>query len=293
MAVMKTIFDPAAHLEKQGWKGRGTALKHGHATRPLPVVQKKTLSGIGKDRDAAVPFWDHIFAATAASLFIPSAMPSPTPSTSKWVTMAPASTPGSKSGSSSSTPQPQIPPKLSINASTRVSRDLARRQLYSRFLRGKVLLPETEEEVEETEEEWAHSKASFVRSVIEEGAVLKPEVDPRVLEGKSKGKGKEREESREQRKARKTAKRAEREARKAAHQLREGKESKGKDKDEGTKKNSKKVETLEEEKVGESRHELQISKNRDTCAEQDGKKNSKRKHREEEKEARTSKKSKS
>lgn len=34
------------------------ALKNGHATRPLAVVQKKTLSGIGKDRDEAVPFWD-------------------------------------------------------------------------------------------------------------------------------------------------------------------------------------------------------------------------------------------
>ena len=34
------------------------ALKHGHSTRPLAVVKKKTLSGIGKDRDEAVPFWD-------------------------------------------------------------------------------------------------------------------------------------------------------------------------------------------------------------------------------------------
>ena len=75
--MVNTKFDPAAHLTKQGWKGKGTgmldltqyslrsqlihvipALKHGHATRPLPVVQKKTLSGIGKDRDEAVPFWD-------------------------------------------------------------------------------------------------------------------------------------------------------------------------------------------------------------------------------------------
>ena len=72
-------FDPAQHLTKQGWKGTGTgirlhstsplfmvrlksfhtlALKNGHATRPLPVVPKKSLSGIGKDRDQAIPFWD-------------------------------------------------------------------------------------------------------------------------------------------------------------------------------------------------------------------------------------------
>ncbi len=34
------------------------ALKQGHATRPIPVVQKKSMSGIGKDRDEAIPFWD-------------------------------------------------------------------------------------------------------------------------------------------------------------------------------------------------------------------------------------------
>lgn len=34
------------------------ALRNGHATRPLAVIQKKTLSGIGKDRDEAIPFWD-------------------------------------------------------------------------------------------------------------------------------------------------------------------------------------------------------------------------------------------
>lgn len=34
------------------------ALKQGHMTRPIAVVQKKTLSGVGKDRDEAVPFWD-------------------------------------------------------------------------------------------------------------------------------------------------------------------------------------------------------------------------------------------
>lgn len=75
MAVMvhKAKFDPEAHLHKQGWKGKGTgelsfhdfadladdaALKAGHATRPLAVVRKKNLGGIGKDRDEAVPFWD-------------------------------------------------------------------------------------------------------------------------------------------------------------------------------------------------------------------------------------------
>jgi hypothetical protein len=35
-----------------------TALQQGHISRPIAVVQKKTMSGVGKDRDEAVPFWD-------------------------------------------------------------------------------------------------------------------------------------------------------------------------------------------------------------------------------------------
>lgn len=66
--MRRPTFDPADHLAKQGWKGKGTgedvavvlipALRDGHAKRPIAVVQKKTLSGIGKDRDEAIPFWD-------------------------------------------------------------------------------------------------------------------------------------------------------------------------------------------------------------------------------------------
>ncbi|WWC62949.1 uncharacterized protein I303_105547 [Kwoniella dejecticola CBS 10117] len=138
----KPKFDPAAHLHKHGWQGKGTALKHGHSVKPLAVVQKKTLSGIGKDRDEAVPFWDHIFAATAASLFSsPSsstpASPSASPGPSTW---APPPIIADSKGKIISTQQPiVVKPKLSINATARAGRELARRGLYSRFLRGKVL----------------------------------------------------------------------------------------------------------------------------------------------------------
>ncbi|OBZ71372.1 hypothetical protein A0H81_08742 [Grifola frondosa] len=57
-----------AHLVSQGWSGKGTALRHGAITRPITVVQKKTLSGIGKDRDEAFPFWDHVFEAAALNI---------------------------------------------------------------------------------------------------------------------------------------------------------------------------------------------------------------------------------
>ncbi|KAL0240641.1 hypothetical protein I308_106439 [Cryptococcus tetragattii IND107] len=222
MAVTKTSFDAAKHLEKQGWKGKGTALKNGHATRPLAVVQKKTLSGIGKDRDEAVPFWDHIFAATAANLFTPSASSSPAPaSSSKWATLTPATISGiPQSGSSSSSP---APPKqrLSISAQTRVSREMARRQLYSRFLRGKVFIPDDEVEIQESEEEWSKSKATEIKAVVERGIDGSSNADKSERKGKkSKGDGKE--ETQEEMNARR--------AEKKAKGAKEGKKSKKKDK---------------------------------------------------------------
>ncbi|ORX37064.1 hypothetical protein BD324DRAFT_624651 [Kockovaella imperatae] len=129
MADAKRRFDPAAHLSKQGWKGKGSALKQGHSTRPLAVVKKKTLSGIGKDRDEAIPFWDHIFAATAASLQS-SIASSPAASTST----SPA--PPSVNPSSSSTAG------SSLSISARKGKEAARRGLYSKFLKGKTLAPE-------------------------------------------------------------------------------------------------------------------------------------------------------
>ncbi|WOO83368.1 uncharacterized protein LOC62_05G006892 [Vanrija pseudolonga] len=106
-------FNPHDHLLKQGWKGKGTALKDGHITRPLATVQKKSMGGIGKDRDEAVPFWDHIFAATAASI---------------------ASSSTSPATSGANTPTTSSTPTLSIAA--RSGREIAKRQLYSSFFRG-------------------------------------------------------------------------------------------------------------------------------------------------------------
>ena len=51
-------IDGHAYLVKQGWGGKGTGLRHGAIARPVTITQKKTLSGVGKDRDEAFPFWD-------------------------------------------------------------------------------------------------------------------------------------------------------------------------------------------------------------------------------------------
>ena len=51
-------LDGHSYLLAQGWSGKGTGLRQGAISRPLAIPQKKTLSGLGKDRDEAFPFWD-------------------------------------------------------------------------------------------------------------------------------------------------------------------------------------------------------------------------------------------
>ena len=46
------------YLVSQGWHGKGSGLRKGAISRPIMVAQKKSLSGVGKDRDEAFPFWD-------------------------------------------------------------------------------------------------------------------------------------------------------------------------------------------------------------------------------------------
>jgi hypothetical protein len=51
-------LDSHSYLVSQGWQGTGSALREGAISRPLALAQKKTLAGLGKDRDEAFPFWD-------------------------------------------------------------------------------------------------------------------------------------------------------------------------------------------------------------------------------------------
>ena len=51
-------LDGHAHLVSQGWSGKGSGLRSGAIANPINIVQKKSLAGVGKDRDEAFPFWD-------------------------------------------------------------------------------------------------------------------------------------------------------------------------------------------------------------------------------------------
>lgn len=51
-------LDGHSYLISQGWSGLGTGLRQDALIRPLAIPPKRTLSGLGKDRDEAFPFWD-------------------------------------------------------------------------------------------------------------------------------------------------------------------------------------------------------------------------------------------
>lgn len=47
-----------SYLVDHGWQGAGNALREGAISRPVVISQKKSLAGVGKDRDEAFPFWE-------------------------------------------------------------------------------------------------------------------------------------------------------------------------------------------------------------------------------------------
>lgn len=58
-------LNTAQYLTKHGWKGHGSPLdgEGGRGLKkPLLIPKKRSLSGIGQDRDRAVEWWDDVFA---------------------------------------------------------------------------------------------------------------------------------------------------------------------------------------------------------------------------------------
>ncbi|KAI0688917.1 hypothetical protein C8Q76DRAFT_803369 [Earliella scabrosa] len=160
-------LDGHAHLVSQGWSGKGSGLRHGAIAKPVTVVQKKTLAGIGKDRDEAFPFWDHVFQAAAVSISVKvhnsddesdsDSEQSSTPATDLKRTSTgiisnrrPTSGTPALSGTttpSDSQPSGSVTPRLSVMAAAK--QQAARRMLYSMFYRGPVLSNEDEKSVTE------------------------------------------------------------------------------------------------------------------------------------------------
>ncbi|CAE6459902.1 hypothetical protein RSOLAG22IIIB_01736 [Rhizoctonia solani] len=146
------MLDGQTHLVKQGWKGHGHPLKVGGRSRPVVIAQKKTLGGIGKDRDESFAFWDHLYdvAAKTIKLKLPgddssadSDQESQNPVNQLHRTQTgilsnrrPVTLP---TPSSSKSP---TPPPCSASIISLAKKEAARRTLYSRFLRGPVITQE-------------------------------------------------------------------------------------------------------------------------------------------------------
>ncbi|CDO71698.1 hypothetical protein BN946_scf184915.g42 [Trametes cinnabarina] len=159
-------LDGHTHLVKQGWSGKGSGLRNGAIARPITVTQKKSLAGIGKDRDEAFPFWDHVFQAASVSIQVKLHKDSdeesnaadsgsegggtPAVDLKRTATgiisnrrplagtpvLSGATTPSDPQASSCSSAVPQ----LSLMAAAK--QQAARRMLYSMFYRGPVLASE-------------------------------------------------------------------------------------------------------------------------------------------------------
>ncbi|EUC62032.1 hypothetical protein RSOL_412230 [Rhizoctonia solani AG-3 Rhs1AP] len=146
------MLDGQTHLVKQGWKGTGHPLKAGGRSRPVVIAQKKTLGGIGKDRDESFAFWDHLYdvAAKTIKLKLPgdespadSDQESRNPATQLHRTQTgilsnrrPMALPTPSSSKSST------PPPASVSIISLAKKEAARRTLYSRFSRGPVVTQE-------------------------------------------------------------------------------------------------------------------------------------------------------
>ncbi|GEM11131.1 hypothetical protein Rt10032_c13g5148 [Rhodotorula toruloides] len=196
---MSNRFDSATYLRGLGWNGPGSSLNNssGGRAKPIVVAQKKTLSGVGRDRDTSFAWWDAIFSSVAnkveqhrTSTGILSHRPPP-PKVSAYNSLTDEQKSASASG-------------LNLDAMAAVKLEMARRQLYSGFLRGSVLSSSGDDE-----EQGAKGKG---KEVDEPSKKRKRDEDESKQEKQEKRRCKA---EREAEKAAKKAKKEEKAARKA------------------------------------------------------------------------------
>ncbi|KIP10223.1 hypothetical protein PHLGIDRAFT_115680 [Phlebiopsis gigantea 11061_1 CR5-6] len=198
-------IDGHAYLVSQGWEGKGSGLRHGSISRPVIIAQKKNMAGIGKDRDEAFPFWDHVFTTAASSIKIKvydsdsEDTESSTPAaafqkTRTGIISNRRPTAGTPALSGTATPTEgssgSSTPRRSIMAIAK--QQAARKTLYSMFFRGPILGSDFEETTdsdqrvpvtvnEETEVKTRNSSKGGRRKRDDEQAAA----------GSSKGKGRQ------------------------------------------------------------------------------------------------------
>ncbi|KAF8133772.1 hypothetical protein EV363DRAFT_1397186 [Boletus edulis] len=200
------------YLTSYGWTGTGTGLRKGAIAKPLAIPPKKNLSGLGKDRDEAFPFWDHLFAAASKAITIKVSSDDEDADESKdHIDDPPTPLARTTTGILSN----RRPGRLSLLATAK--REAAKRGLYARFFRGAVLGPDDDSCA-------SHSvslscEASSVSTPVSER--VGDQEDVRETDKSKKRKAEDRAETKEERRERKRLKR-ERKAAKAAKKAARG-----------------------------------------------------------------------
>ncbi|KAH7911740.1 hypothetical protein BJ138DRAFT_886598 [Hygrophoropsis aurantiaca] len=152
-------LDGHSYLTSYGWSGKGTGLRKGAIDRPLAIPPKKNLAGLGKDRDEAFPFWDHLFTAASKSITIKvtsdddddSGLDTSVSLNVKRTATGIISNRRPVAGTPASgiaTPDSDATPRLSLIATAK--REAAKQGLYSRFFRGPVLGPDDNSDITPT-----------------------------------------------------------------------------------------------------------------------------------------------
>lgn len=196
------VFSPAGYLKGLGWKGPGEGLNDNpHArAKPITVPQKKTLSGVGKDRDTAFPWWEMVFATVAtkvggdavSALSRPPLPLSPFSQRLASSLLTPAQTKEhhrTSTGIISHLPPPKPSAYASgsgginLDALGDAKMEAARRQLYSGFMRGGAIGGSMEEAVVEGKGKGKEVEKKRKRDVDtsseEEEVVVKPSKEER------------------------------------------------------------------------------------------------------------------
>ncbi|KAI9510602.1 hypothetical protein F5148DRAFT_970012, partial [Russula earlei] len=228
-------LDGHALLVSQGWSGTGTGLRKGAISRPITAPQKRNLAGIGKDRDEAFPFWDHLFTVAASAIRIecfssdddehgpqPDVISRPSTlelrQTSTGILSNRPPIIGSPVSSGATTPTPCSDATPGSSSAPRPSllalakREAARRALYSRFFRGPILGPDDVQSEMVKMELTATPQISSRRhhhDVIEGSSETRRNVDARAHgEDTLRGEDADKEERKRERRLRKDAERA-------------------------------------------------------------------------------------
>ncbi|KIM66857.1 hypothetical protein SCLCIDRAFT_7756 [Scleroderma citrinum Foug A] len=152
-------LDGYSYLTSYGWSGRGTGLRKGAIDKPITVPQKRNLAGVGKDRDEAFPFWDHLFTAASKAITIKvtsdgedesevdgegeeEVSKNQLPDLKRTSTGIISNRRPTSGTPVSGSPDPTTSSQLSLIAAAK--REAVKRGLYSRFFRGPVLGPDVD-----------------------------------------------------------------------------------------------------------------------------------------------------